>query len=319
MKQRITVFVAGLLTGAALLGGGAAFAAGILAEHAPQTAYVDGAPVQLEAYNIGGYNYVKLRDIGQAVGFNVYWDGQSVQMDSDAPYTGTGPTQGTTTVGSIEVGGFQGTTLKVGGRTPLIISPNTPQDVITSSHPAILAVENVMGHWTVLAKSPGTAIITVTAPDGRTGSTTFTVVPADPASTVDLNANMEIRLEMVRLINEVRRANGVAELPVSDALMNAAQAFSAKRYINHNTKEECELVSYYGYSHGFNNNLAVLRGVAMEDIAHQTVTSWVNSPGHFQAMIDPACDCIGIGVTIVGGTTYCQMFAGDSNSHMPYE
>ena len=38
-------------------------------------------------YNIGGNNYVKLRDIGQAVGFNVYWN-DGVQIDSNAPYTG---------------------------------------------------------------------------------------------------------------------------------------------------------------------------------------------------------------------------------------
>ena len=37
------------------------------------TFYVDGQQVQMEAYNINGNNYVKLRDIGQAVGFNVYW------------------------------------------------------------------------------------------------------------------------------------------------------------------------------------------------------------------------------------------------------
>lgn len=78
MKQRFLSFMAGLLTGAVLLSGGAAYAVGIMAEHAPQTAYVDGVAVQMEAYNIGGYNYVKLRDIGQLVGFNVYWDGKSV-------------------------------------------------------------------------------------------------------------------------------------------------------------------------------------------------------------------------------------------------
>ena len=48
------------------------YAAGIMAEYAPQVVYVDGASVQMEAYNIGGHNYVKLRDIGQAVGFNIY-------------------------------------------------------------------------------------------------------------------------------------------------------------------------------------------------------------------------------------------------------
>ena len=34
---------------------------------------------------------MKLRDVGQAVGFNVYWDGGAVQVESDKPYTGEGP------------------------------------------------------------------------------------------------------------------------------------------------------------------------------------------------------------------------------------
>lgn len=36
--------------------------------------YVDGALADLTAYNIGGNNYFKLRDLGQALGFNVTWD-----------------------------------------------------------------------------------------------------------------------------------------------------------------------------------------------------------------------------------------------------
>lgn len=52
--------------------------------------YLDGQQLELEAYTINGANFVKLRDIGEAVGFNVYWlDG--VQIDSDAPYTGEAP------------------------------------------------------------------------------------------------------------------------------------------------------------------------------------------------------------------------------------
>ena len=34
---------------------------------------VDGEEVHLTAYNINGNNYVKLRNIGEQVGFNVYW------------------------------------------------------------------------------------------------------------------------------------------------------------------------------------------------------------------------------------------------------
>ncbi len=46
----------------------------------------------MTAYSIGGNNNVKLRDIGKAVGSNVYWN-NGVQTDSDAAYTGAAPTQ----------------------------------------------------------------------------------------------------------------------------------------------------------------------------------------------------------------------------------
>lgn len=91
MKQRIMVFTVGVVTGALLCGGSVAYAAGLMAEPSNQKIYVDGAHVQMEAYSINGNNYVKLRDIGESVGFNVYWDGQSVQVNSNAPYTGAGP------------------------------------------------------------------------------------------------------------------------------------------------------------------------------------------------------------------------------------
>ena len=48
--------------------------------------------MSMTAYNIAGNNYVKLRDIGQQVGFNVYWQ-DGVQIDTDTPYTGEAPVQ----------------------------------------------------------------------------------------------------------------------------------------------------------------------------------------------------------------------------------
>ena len=58
----------------------------ILPQQSTNRIFVDGREVQMEAYAIGGNNYVKLRDVGKAVGFNVSWDGSAVQIDSDAPY-----------------------------------------------------------------------------------------------------------------------------------------------------------------------------------------------------------------------------------------
>jgi len=91
MKNRgksIALTLTGMALGAALTGG--AVAAGVVAEPTWQPIYVDGQLVRMETYNINGSNYVKLRDIGKEVGFNVFWQ-DGVQIDSDAPYTGEAP------------------------------------------------------------------------------------------------------------------------------------------------------------------------------------------------------------------------------------
>lgn len=87
-KKDALLVAAGLLVGT-VLAGPAAHAAveALTATASTQTIYLDGERIDLEAYNIGGRNYVKLRDIGEAVGFNVYWQ-DGVHIESYAPYTG---------------------------------------------------------------------------------------------------------------------------------------------------------------------------------------------------------------------------------------
>ena len=87
-------FAAGFLTCLLLAGvTTTAYAAGIMAERSTHRVVVDGKDVQMEAYVINGNNYVKLRDIGKAVGFEVYWDSENgcVQVRSGIPYTGEEP------------------------------------------------------------------------------------------------------------------------------------------------------------------------------------------------------------------------------------
>ena len=87
--KNVGLLLTGMALGATLCGGAAA--AGIVAVPTWQPIYVDGQQVEMEAYNINGSNYVKLRDAGKLVGFNVYWQ-DGVQVDTDAPYTGVAPT-----------------------------------------------------------------------------------------------------------------------------------------------------------------------------------------------------------------------------------
>lgn len=277
----------------------------------------------MTAYNIGGNNYVKLRDIGKAVGFNVYWD-NGVQIDSAVPYTGEAPAISASD--AIQISSYKGNTISVGERSGLIVGPSGPAYTVTSSNPAVVSVESVMGFWTAVAKAPGIANLTATAPGGKTGSITITVTSAtaqqspeqEKQTDTDLTANMEIRQEMIRLINEVRRKNGAGELSVNDALMNAAQDCSAQGFTTHHNQYECESGLAYGYPHGFGSNLTVFTGASNSEIAQRAVDNWVKSSGHFQTMITQRYECIGVGVTIDSTRTCCYMFVGDSSSYNPY-
>lgn len=101
-KKREAIFMGiGILAGLAL-SGPAVQAADYLAAHpSSQPIYVDGLRVSMSAYNIGGNNYVRLRDIGRAVDFGVAYDAatNSVYIDSTQPYraeippTPSGPTE----------------------------------------------------------------------------------------------------------------------------------------------------------------------------------------------------------------------------------
>jgi len=236
MKGKFVQFALGVITGAALFGGVTAVAAGIVAEPSWSPIFVDGRQVQMTAYNILGNNFVKLRDIGKEVGFNVYYQ-DGVQVDSDAPYT---------------------------GEAPASVSPIQP--------------------------------------------------PSEPADTM-----MDARQEMIRLINQVRRENGVKELTENTALMEAAQEYSTHQYTTHHNQVECETVLAYGYPNGFGCNLTAFTGAAFSDVPQRAVQNWVNSPGHFQTMTDPDCDTVGIGITRADGWTFCCMFAGNPTAHNPYE
>ena len=101
-RKREAIFMGlGVLTGLALSGPAAQAATGITARPSTQPIYVDGQRIGMTAYNIGGNNYVKLRDIGKAVNFGVTYNAStnSVYIDSTQPYqeevpaTPSGPTE----------------------------------------------------------------------------------------------------------------------------------------------------------------------------------------------------------------------------------
>jgi len=86
--QGIACVTAGIMLGAAIAGNAAQAAEMLAAQRSAQRIYVNGQQVQMEAYAIGGSNYVKLRDIGKAMGFEVGYDAAS-----NSVYIGEQPRQ----------------------------------------------------------------------------------------------------------------------------------------------------------------------------------------------------------------------------------
>ena len=95
--KNIGLVLCGLVLGLSLSAPAAQAVESLKATLSTNRILVDGQEVHLTAYNINGNNYIMLRDIGRAVGFNVYWDSDAkcVQVESGKPYTGDAPEKST--------------------------------------------------------------------------------------------------------------------------------------------------------------------------------------------------------------------------------
>lgn len=227
MKSKLNFF-AGLIAGILIVtctGMASAISESVTAVLTTSPIYLDGEQVALKGYNIAGHNYFQLRDIGEHLGFNVYWADGAVFIDSQSPYTGV----------------------------------------------------------------------------------------ASNKSELD-----QVRQDIINRVNEIRTQNGLTELSVNQALMSAAQECANRKYTWHHNREECEAVANEGYPYGFGSNLTVFTSAAVSDIAQRAVNNWVNSPGHYQAMLKESSDSIGVGVYVDQGVTYCYLFVGNPKSHNPY-
>ena len=244
---------------------------------------------------------------------------------------------------ALRVSSYKGNTLSVGERSMVVVSPYGTNVTAMSSNPGVIALEQVGGFYVLVVKSAGTAVVSVTDDAGNTASMTMTAGGVESSPTpppaesscpaqapessdpvvnsewshnpdTDLTANMDVRQEMVRLINQVRQEHGLAELPVDDRLMNAMQDVSTQHFLKH-TRYEREALVAYGWLYGGSNNLTSFGADGESDIAGHAVRNWVNSPGHLQAMLREDVTCIGTGVTVDGGRTYCYMSVGSPDGH----
>ena len=155
----------------------------------------------------------------------------------------------------------------------------------------------------VIRVGGSTCSVAITTPSGSTtnpGSSSGNQSGEFDYNSVDFNANMDIRNEIIRLTNEVRKENGVSELSIDSAMMNAAQAaaeyyaMSGDGWNGHNVEMEDKCEEWSGATRWSLTNLTGIS--SSNNVASRAITNWKNSSGHFQSMIDSWNNVLGVGV-----------------------
>ena len=85
-RKEIALVAAGILAGT--VASGPVASAGLMANVSSQKFYINEQRIPLEAYEINGSNYVKLRDIGQVLDFGVTYDAKTntARINPNKPY-----------------------------------------------------------------------------------------------------------------------------------------------------------------------------------------------------------------------------------------
>ena len=103
----------------------AAHAQGVRAVKSPQALRIDGELTEVRGYNVGGYNYYRLRDLAQAlkgkVDFGLQGDNKEIIVDRTKTYT---PIPGEQLGGAVEGGVMQQMRLTVFGEHPAELVEN---------------------------------------------------------------------------------------------------------------------------------------------------------------------------------------------------
>ena len=118
--------------------------------------------------------------------------------------------------------------------------------------------------------------------------------------------------EVVRLVNEIRRSNGLSELTLNEELSRVARIKSEdmakNNYFSHNSPT-------YGSPFDMMKRFGISYRAAGENIAkgqrsaQAVVDAWMNSEGHRANILNPSFTRIGVGFTS-NGYHWTQMFIG---------
>lgn len=305
---------------------------GASAKVTDQKITVDGVQVNMTAYQIGGSNYVKLRDIGKQINFGVSYDAdtESVCIDTDAPYTeSTTPASGSAiTKWNKTMSEFNQAMINCNWRPEKYLeTAKKYAPVITGK--AAGTVEDVIA---ALDAMKGAPVDAVSFEDDRTVNHFWAdelrkalgqEVTSDGSNNDPPTATEEMlrawELDMVGAINEERRKAGIPELKIDQDLM-----WSAGFWAKHLTFE------FRHAAYGEIKELADAQGITVRDDIEDVINGeniagavapkddpvtkdmkkFMASEGHRNTILDSEWTRVGIGFALAenGQVFCCQHF-----------
>ena len=303
----------------------AAQAAEVRAIPTESAVMLDGRQLLCAAYNIGGSNYFKLRDLMQALGCSVEYDSASkaIIIDTSKPYIPDG-SETSAKIAALP----EGASYSIFPATATL----SAVDVTLDGRPVYWAAYNVYGNNFFKLRDIGEAMsfsvvwdaqndmVVLDTSKGYTPDETAapeTLAPKAPEATEtgapDLTAD-ELKMEIVRLINIERANAGLPELKVLPALMECAQAkaddMRDNRYYGHDSP-------VYGTCFQMIRSFVPNAKWCTENLApwlktpDEAVKAWLDSPSHRNNLLDPRATHTGVGIYERGGGgyTWVQQFA----------
>lgn len=326
MKKR--GFTAGLCTGVMLLCGISAGAADLTAQLSQQPIYVEGERVwDVTAYDIGGNNYVKLRDMGLSVGFDVVYDAStdSVHIDPTIAYSGNPETYLDVEIPKTASAKLSQQPIYVNGKRVEI----TAYDIGGSNYMKLRDIGTAVGFGVTYDAGTDSVHIDPTTPyresikkqsyasdpeqtppqDDFMGYATdedaidaiFKRAAEETAKAQQNSMNQpdaqseEDAVQTVfRLVNEAREAEGLAPLTLDDKLCEAAQirAKELNEIFSHTRPDGRDADSVLD-----DNNISWVsmgENIAGVNMTEDLMPGWMSSDGHRRNILNPKATEVGI-------------------------
>ena len=285
---------------------------------------LDGQELVCAAYNIGGSNYFKLRDLMQTLDVFVGYDGKSktIAIDTSKAYIADG-SETTAIIAALPKGVSYEFFPATANPSSVSITLNgkpvnwTAYSIYGNNYFKLRDICEALGISVVWDDINNRIII-----DTSRGYDPGEIIsyPAEaPASQGDMPAETEaafeaMKAELIRLTNIERVRAGLPELQELQELMNCAQAkaddMRDNRYYGHDSP-------IYGSCFQMIRSFVPKAKWCTENLAPWTKTpdeamaAWLYSPSHTSAILDPRATHIGVGIYVRGGGgyTWVQQFA----------